>query len=98
MSALHTACETEVKIGGNRYCFDASIVERISVREEDARFCKTGSVEVAEKLVCRVSSGNPPLRCGDVAADVLGSHAQSQKSFFVDWSHMVGILLFTHTK
>lgn len=47
-------------------------IERISVREKHARFWKERSVEVAENSSAESARGSPPLRCGDITADVPG--------------------------
>jgi hypothetical protein len=99
MSALHTACETEVKIGGDRYCFDASIVERISSREEDARFCKKGSVEVAENSSAESARATPRSAAGMWALTYLEAMPNHENHLVSSaWSPVVGALLFTCTK
>jgi hypothetical protein len=99
MSALHTACETEVKIGGNRYCFDASIVERISVREEDARFCKKRSVEVAENSSAESARATPRSGAGMWPLTYL-EVMPNQENHLVSsvWLHVMETFSFACTK
>lgn len=78
MSALHTACEREVKFRRIDTDLMQGTLERISVREKDARSWKERRVEVAENSPAASARASPPLRCGDITADVPGRHAKSR--------------------